>query len=123
MKLFKFTTSSGKQYDIVCTYSNTRNGFKHSATLMINNWTIAAATCNYLNRTWESYTYQTAIFSVIDIAVTNEKQACKEEALRETNRPTLRTIEARKAYEKALEQSERLKEYNELTLHFKEIQY
>lgn len=123
MKLFKFTTSSGKHYDIVCTYSNTRNGFKHTATLLINNWSIAETSCHYLNRTWESYTYQTAIFSAIDIAVADEKQACKEQALRETGRQTLRTIEARKAYEKALEQSEWLKEYNELELHFKEIQY
>lgn len=123
MKLFKFTTSSGKQYDIVCTYSSNRMGFKHHATLLINNYTLASTSCQYYNRTWESYTYQTAIFQVIDIAVTDEKQACKEQALRETGRPTLRTIEARKAYEKALEQSERLKEYNELKLHFKEIQY
>lgn len=48
----------------------TRNGFKHVTHLFRGEYCIAEHTCYYLNRTWESYRYQTVmidcVYSLID---------------------------------------------------------
>ena len=51
---------------IVCSWQSTRNGFKHVATVFDGNYRVSTATVHYLNRTWESYTYQTAIRCACD---------------------------------------------------------
>lgn len=52
---------------IVCEWKNTRNGFKHEATLIQNGREIATAKATYLNRTWESYEYQTVMKKLVDV--------------------------------------------------------
>lgn len=64
MQLFK-TNHNGNEYEFVCAYKNTRNGFKHECKLFINGCWETEATCNYLNRTWERYTYQSVMYSAI----------------------------------------------------------
>jgi hypothetical protein len=50
---------------IVCESKSTRNGFKHVATLTIGGYEHAKATCQYLNRTWESYQFCSVIQEVL----------------------------------------------------------
>lgn len=65
MKTFKIN----KDYQIACNYEKTRNGFKHVAKLQKmqkRSWssifdTISETKVCYLNRTWESFEYETVI--------------------------------------------------------------
>jgi len=57
MKTFRIN----KDLEIVCEWKNTRNGFKHEATLLQNGYEIEKAKCCYLNRTWESFEFESVI--------------------------------------------------------------
>ena len=48
---------ASKTISLVARYENTRNGFRHVAETDDG----VKAKCCYLNRTWESYTYQTVL--------------------------------------------------------------
>lgn len=51
-----------KNLYIHCEYKKTRNGFKHEATLIQDNYKqIAFTKVCYLNRTWESFEYKSVI--------------------------------------------------------------
>lgn len=50
-----------KNFTFVCTSKNTRNGFKHEAQMLINETFVSEATQHWVNRTWESFTYQSVI--------------------------------------------------------------
>ena len=62
MKLFEVTDKA----TIVCRSENTRSGFRHLATLMIDGSEVDSAKCCYQNRTWEAYTFQSVIHSLLD---------------------------------------------------------
>jgi hypothetical protein len=44
----------------------TRSGFRHVATLVVNGMPVDKATAHYLNRTWESYEYESVINDLIN---------------------------------------------------------
>lgn len=44
----------------------TRNGFKHTAVLMVDGVEVDRVKANYYNRTWESYEYQSVVDSLIN---------------------------------------------------------
>lgn len=52
-----------KEYEIVCDTEKTRNGFKHTAKLKQTTFynTVSETKKCYLNRTWESFEYETVI--------------------------------------------------------------
>ena len=50
---------------IVCEYQKTRSGFRHVAVLTRNGREIDRTKCCYLNRTWESYEYETVISKLL----------------------------------------------------------
>ena len=52
--------------EFVCESYGTRNGFNHKATMFVNGSEFESATCHYINRTWECYTYQSVILSCIN---------------------------------------------------------
>lgn len=52
--------------EIIAEADKTRNGFKHTATLLVDGRPVDKATAHYLNRTWESYKYQSVIDDLID---------------------------------------------------------
>lgn len=54
---------------IHCESANTRNGFKHIAMLYDESINLNNATVYYLNRTWETFTYQTVILRVLSDAI------------------------------------------------------
>jgi len=61
MQLFKLDD----KYTVVCETKNTKQGFKHEATLLHNGYEKHKAKVCYLNRTWERFTYETVLLRVI----------------------------------------------------------
>ena len=59
MKVFN-VNFQGEKNSIYCKCENTRNGFKHIATMYYNKNNYVAV-CYYLNRTWECFEYQSVI--------------------------------------------------------------
>ena len=59
-------------------YTSSRSGFSHTSRLYNEDKLISEAKCNYLNRTWESYPFQSsmrqAVAKAIDNEINNEKQ-------------------------------------------------
>jgi hypothetical protein len=53
-------------YSVICEWKNTKNGFKHEAHLLKNNYEIGKAKINYLNRTWEKFEYESVLKRIID---------------------------------------------------------
>ena len=53
-----------REWAILCETKNTRNGFKHVAVLLKNGREFDKVKICYLNRTWESYEYESVIKSL-----------------------------------------------------------
>ena len=74
--MFKIT----ERIEIVCDWKKTRNGFKHEATLFLDGRESDRAKCCYLNRTWESYEYQSVMKELIHKTKSisdKERELCK----------------------------------------------
>lgn len=76
MKIFKIN----KEIEIVCEAEKTSYGFRHLATLFVNGTETTKGKCTYQNRTWESYEFQSVLFSVINKSDLSEddKKSCKK---------------------------------------------
>ena len=61
MQIFKL----GRNYQAVCETQSTRNGFRHVATLLHNGHEVGSVKETYLNRTWESYEYETVLRKLV----------------------------------------------------------
>lgn len=57
----------------MCESRSTRNGFCHNCTLFYNDREVSFARVSYLNRTWESYQFQTVIFRAIEKCLKDRK--------------------------------------------------
>jgi len=53
-------------YSVVCNFEKTRGGFRHIAVLHKNGYEIARAKCTYLNRTWESYEFESVLLKLVN---------------------------------------------------------
>jgi hypothetical protein len=62
MRIFEIN----RRAKVICQASNTRNGFKHTATLQIDGVDAEGVKCNYLNRTWESYEYESVLEKLLE---------------------------------------------------------
>jgi hypothetical protein len=54
------------------TYKSNRSGFSHTSELYDNGNLIATAKCQYINRTWEAYSFQSSSKAVVQVAIDNE---------------------------------------------------
>ena len=73
MKNFKIN----KNLEIVCEWKKTRNAFKHVATLLKKGNEIADTKICYVNRTWESFEFESVITKLLDeinILTDNQKK-------------------------------------------------
>lgn len=52
--------------EIVCKVENARDGFRHRATLFIDGQEKESTTTHYINRTWESYEFQSVMQKLVD---------------------------------------------------------
>lgn len=55
-----------KGIDVVCKSENTRYGFRHLATLVVNGQYVDTATRSYQNRTWEAFEFQSVLYGLLD---------------------------------------------------------
>lgn len=62
METFKINN----KLEIVCEWKKTRNGFKHEATLMDNWHKVDKTKICYLNRTWESFEFESVITQLLN---------------------------------------------------------
>jgi len=58
---------------VVCQYYETRYSWGHYAELAVNGVRVGNYKATYYNRTWESYTYQSAVHSVLGGYFTGDK--------------------------------------------------
>ena len=70
MKEFKID----EENNAICEWKKTRNGFKHEAILLRNGEEIERAKACYLNRTWESYEYQSVLLKLLRKASYSDEQ-------------------------------------------------
>jgi hypothetical protein len=60
-------------------YKSTRSGFSHTSTLWSDNEElVSVAVCKYMNRTWESYAFQSSMKSAVNQAIENQVQKEKQ---------------------------------------------
>ncbi len=62
MKIFEIS----KKIEVKCESKDTRNGFKHTATLTYEGIEMESVKCCYVNRTWESYQYESVLKKLAD---------------------------------------------------------
>ena len=78
MRMHKLSID-GKEIVFLNNWRGTGSGFMHETELYIDSWQASAARCNYINRTWERYTYQTvmldAVYKLIEKETNREKTA------------------------------------------------
>lgn len=89
-------------------YKNTRNGFCHISELYNDGKLISVAKRSYLNRTWESYTYQSVMKDAVHNAI--EEEILAQKSLRGIKRLT-KTLR-----EDIVSNSELIKQLKEISL-------
>jgi len=77
-----------KEYSVVAWSEGTSRGFRHVAVLMSGGREVEKVTANYLNRTWESYTFQSVISKLLD-KYFDEDEARKKMARLEEHKKSL----------------------------------
>jgi hypothetical protein len=60
-------------------WKKTRSGFAHITKLFNEGTLLAEVRCSYLNRTWESYQFQSSMKQAVHVAIENEILAEKTE--------------------------------------------
>ena len=60
------------------TYNSSRSGFSHTSELY-NGKLISTAKCNYINRTWEVYPFQSSMRQAVAKAIDNEIKTIKDQ--------------------------------------------
>ena len=96
MKIFN-VNFQGEKNSIYCKCENTRNGFKHVATMYYNRNTYVAV-CYYLNRTWECFEYQSVIRKLFYTISDEMKEKAVEEWKTAKGRKRISSIERERIY-------------------------
>ena len=80
MEDIKRINIGGKNYTFFCRSRGTRNGFAHDCQMVdADEWrTVASATRQYLNRTWECRDFQSVILDAIEKAAESEREWIKD---------------------------------------------
>jgi len=107
---------NGETYEGRATSRDTRSGFAHDISVHDSNYRdVTEASCHYLNRTWESFRYETVLHRAIENlekqAVENEIYNFKREAhIERLPKGAKAQIEAKwhEEYKRAVESIERL---------------
>ena len=69
MSTIKEFSVNDHKYTFYCNSRSTRYGFAHDAELFDNGYLRCKASCFYLNRTWECYTYQSVMKKAVSNAI------------------------------------------------------
>lgn len=98
MKLNLGKIGNGADIFVNCSASRTRHGFAHHAKTIMPDGSEIAKTVHYLNRTWESYRFQTVLHCL-----------CEDIAVRLYGVPSSRSLYKAKKWENAREYARSLK--------------
>lgn len=101
---------NGTRYTFVNKAVNTRNGFKHTSTLVMNGEWLVEATIHYINRTWERYQFQSVMRKCVEISINTARE--EYIGIYKTEKGITRLTPARKA--EVLDRFERLEFVKEL---------
>lgn len=101
---------NGKVYEFVNETKDTRHGFAHVSTLFIDNYEEMKHRCDYLNRTWESYRYQTSMKGCMCDLIEELTERLKEQFMT-VNMYGRMTDKRRKEFETVLKSNELYNEY------------
>lgn len=77
MELRKFEID-GREVEFVNQFRGTRNGFAHDTAMFVDGHKVTEATCHYINRTWEAYTYQSVMLNAVYNRIEELKQYAKD---------------------------------------------
>lgn len=113
MEIRKFDKKNLKKFEFVNDYGYTSYGFYHNTTLFENGVIIMTNRCNYINRTWENYAYQTVMLGAVRKLLDNRETVIKAEYKRINNIKRL-TKEKKTEIEKVVKQDKRIKELTAL---------
>lgn len=72
MEIRKIKCKSGNEYNIVNESWATSNSWGHKSTLMASWGEVESRKVKYLNRTWESYKYQTCMSGLLSSILEND---------------------------------------------------
>jgi hypothetical protein len=117
MEIKKITVGD-KEYEFVNEYRNTRHGFAHDTTLFINNVEKVKHTCNYSNRTWECYRFQTVMCGAVRELIDNRRKYL-ENKFKEDNGYTKLTDKRRLALEDIFDSDKFLVEYEKVLVNLR----
>lgn len=106
-------TINGKEVLFVNSSRNTRSGFAHDTEVFIDGWKYGSNTCNYLNRTWECYRYQTVMRGAICKNIEGKKKRLLEEFKARNNYGRL-TAKRREEFEAEISNDKDLELYNKI---------
>lgn len=74
-----------KNFTFICTSKNTRSGFKHEAQMLINDSFVSEATQHWINRTWESFTYQSVMENCVQNYIAQIEYGIETDYKKENN--------------------------------------
>ncbi len=80
-----------KDFTFICAYRSNRSGFVHECELHIGGQ-IFSSKCQYHNRTWECYTYQTVMIDALYNYSHYAKSALKERFLKEKSKQRMSPV-------------------------------
>ena len=87
MSMVRSITMDGKTFTFVCESWSTRHGFAHGCEMFGKGgyYKIAEEKCYYLNRTWECWTYQSAILGAVRNAIDYVAGRVREDLMERNN--------------------------------------
>lgn len=101
---------NGNDYLFINESISTRSGFAHVTELKENGICISKARCNYLNRTWECYRFQSSMKNAVWKLIENKEQYITEQ-MKAANGWQKVTTARREQIKNAVENDETMKEY------------
>ena len=72
---------AGTEFTFEVAYKGKRYGFAHDCKLFIGSEQIASARCNYSNRTYEAYRFQTVMLHAVDNAIEDIAESIKRQTM------------------------------------------
>lgn len=115
-------TISINGYTFQCKYNSTRSGFSHTCSLIKEGELLIEAKSNYLNRTWESYTYQSVMREAVWKLIIQKEKEYLDEYKKENGLGRLSKDRKREALSIFYSQPE-IKELEELNKNLKDNIY
>ena len=76
---------NNNEYVFINNFVSNRSGFRHETRLFKNDYEIGKYSCQYYNRTWESYTYQSVMLGCVNSIIEERKRDFVDSYKRENN--------------------------------------